>query len=65
MYLLDTNALSKLMRQKPNAQVEGRFESEQANLLTSAICVEEICYGAMIGPRGNKLWERAEFDVLP
>ena len=65
MYLLDTNVLSELMRLKPNAQVEGRFESEQANLFTSAICVEEIRYGAMIGPIGNKLWERAESDVLP
>jgi tRNA(fMet)-specific endonuclease VapC len=65
MYLLDTNVLSELMRLKPNAQVEARFESEQADLFTSAICVEEIRYGAKIGPPGNKLWERAKSDVLP
>jgi tRNA(fMet)-specific endonuclease VapC len=65
MYLLDTNVLSELMRVKPNAQVEARFESEREGLFTSAICVEEIRYGAMIAPPGNRLWERAEANVLP
>src|SRR2546426_11147224 len=65
MYLLDTNVLSELMRQRPNAQVEARFESEAAELFTSAICIEEIRCGAKIGPPGNKLWEPFEADVLP
>jgi predicted nucleic acid-binding protein len=65
MYLLDTNVLSELMRLNPNAHVEARFELEQAHLFTSAICIEEIRYGAKIGPPGNKLWERANSEVLP
>jgi predicted nucleic acid-binding protein len=65
MYLLDTNVLSELMRLKPDPHVEARFESETAELFTSAICIEEIRYGARIGPSGNKLWERANSDVLP
>jgi tRNA(fMet)-specific endonuclease VapC len=64
MYLLDTNILSELMRLRPNPRVEARFESEPAELFTSAICLEEIRFGAMIGPPGNRLWERAEADVL-
>jgi predicted nucleic acid-binding protein len=65
MYLLDTNVLSELMRLNPNAHVETRFESERSELFTSAICVEEIRYGAKIGPPGNKLWERANSEVFP
>jgi predicted nucleic acid-binding protein len=53
MYLLDTNVLSELMRLNPNTHVEARFELEQADLFTSAICIEEIRYGAKIGPPGN------------
>jgi predicted nucleic acid-binding protein len=44
--------------------LRARFESEQAALFTSAICVEEIRYEAKIVPAGNKLWERAKSDVL-
>ena len=65
MYLLDTNVLSELMRLKPNPHLEARFESEEAELFTSAVCIEEIRYGAMIGPPGNKLWERFSTKVLP
>jgi tRNA(fMet)-specific endonuclease VapC len=65
MHRLDTNVPGELMRQHPNPLVEARFESEPEALLTSAICLEEIRYGAKIGPSGNRLWERAEADVLP
>ena len=65
MYLLGTNILSELMRAKPEPRVEARFESEPEGLFTSAICIEEIRFGAAIGPPGNRLWERAEADVLP
>jgi predicted nucleic acid-binding protein len=64
MYLLDTNVLSELMRLKPNPHVEARFESEKAELLTSAICIEEIRYGSKIGPP-NKLWARFSMEILP
>ena len=65
MYLLDTNILSELMRIRPHSRVEARFESEPSALFTAAICLEEIRFGAGVGPPGNRLWERAETDVLP
>lgn len=65
MYLLDTNVISELMRLKPNPHVEAHFEAASAGLYTSAICLEEIRYGAKIGPVGNRLWERFIADVLP
>ena len=65
MYLLDTNVLSELMRAQPSSLVEARFEAEREELFTSAICVEEIRYGTMIAPPGNRLWDRAEANVLP
>ena len=54
MYLLDTNILSELMRRQPNPQVETRFASEPGELFASAITVEEIRYGARIGPPGQR-----------
>lgn len=64
MYLLDTNILSELIRRHPDPQVEARFETEPAALLTSVICLEEIRFGARSGPPGNQLWERMEAEVL-
>ena len=56
MYLLDTNILSEIIKRLPNRHVLSRFESTPAaELFTSAICIEEICYGARIGPPGNQL----------
>ena len=57
--------MSELIRLHPNPRVEARFESEMEELFTSAICIEEIRYGARIGPPGNRLWERTEAEVLP
>jgi predicted nucleic acid-binding protein len=65
MYLLDTNVLSELIRLRPDPCVESRFETEPADLFTSVICLEEIRYGAKIGPPGNKLWERSQAEVFP
>ena len=65
MYLLDTNILSELIRLKPHPAVETRFETETQELFTSVICIEEIRYGAKIGPLGNKLWERSQLEVFP
>lgn len=53
------------MRLNPNMNLEARFESEEAELFTSAICIEEIRYGAKIGPPGNNLRDRLSRDVLP
>ena len=65
MYLLDTNVLSELVRRLPDPAVEARFQSETGRLFTSVVCLEEIRFGAMIAPPGNRLWERFSHDVLP
>jgi tRNA(fMet)-specific endonuclease VapC len=65
MYLLDTNILSELIHLRPHPMVEARFETETEALFTSVICIEEIRYGAKIGPPGNKLWERSQAEVFP
>lgn len=65
MYLLDTNVLSELVRRLPDPTVEARFDLEAGLLLTSVICVEEIRFGAMIAPPGNRLWERFSIEVRP
>jgi tRNA(fMet)-specific endonuclease VapC len=65
MYLLDTNVLSELMRRNPNSHVEARFEFAPEPLFTSVICIEEIRYGAGIGPVGNQLWERFAAKIRP
>ena len=65
MYLLDTNILSEVIRTRPTPSVANRFETAvSAELLTSVICLEEIRFGTLIGPPGNRLWERTEAKVL-
>jgi len=66
VYLLDTNVLSELSKREPSLLVVARFEKEpEENLFTSAICIEEIAFGARIAPAGNRIWERFESEVLP
>ncbi len=65
MYLLDTNILSEVIRTRPTPNVANRFETAvSAELFTSVICLEEIRFGTLIGPPGNRLWERTEAKVL-
>src|ERR1043166_6283558 len=65
MYLLDTNILSEIIRTRPAPNVANRFEAAFAEpLFSSVICLEEIRFGALIGPPGNRLWERTEAKVL-
>jgi tRNA(fMet)-specific endonuclease VapC len=65
MYLLDTNILSEVIRTRPTPSVANRFETAvSAELFTSVICLEEIRFGTLIGPPGNRLWERTEAKVL-
>jgi predicted nucleic acid-binding protein len=65
MYLLDTNILSEVIRARPAPTVANRFEAAPPEqLFTSVICLEEIRFGTLIGPPGNRLWERTEAKVL-
>ena len=65
MHLLDTNILSELMKRQPSPKVAARFEAvPDDELFTSAICVEEIAFGARIAPPGNRIWDRFDGEVL-
>jgi predicted nucleic acid-binding protein len=66
MYLLDTNVLSEIVRRLPEQAIVKKFSAFTKNeMFTSAICIEEIRFGAKIAPPGNRLWERTERRVLP
>ena len=66
MYLLDTNILSELIRARPHQIVAARFQSLPAGeQFMSVISLEEIRFGALTGPSGNRLLERTQSLVLP
>jgi len=65
-FLLDTNVLSEVIKKRPDSGVLERLGSVPAeDLFTSVICVTELRYGAMRHPRGAKIWERIESEILP
>lgn len=65
MYLLDTNVLSEIGKNRPVPAVVGRFDSAlAAALFTSVICLEEIHYGIRIGPDAESVRRRMETRVL-
>lgn len=54
-FLLDTNVLSELMRQAPNAQVMAWLDGQAINQLhTSAVSQAEILAGIAVMPQGNR-----------
>ena len=64
-YLLDTNVLSETLKRRPAPGVIGRLRAvAAADLLTSAVCVMELRFGAARHPSGAALWDRIERDVL-
>ena len=66
MYLIDTNALSELIKKNPNPNFMVRLRTTPANALFSAsICIMELRYGAL--KRGNPadLWAKIEQQILP
>src|SRR5262245_54468672 len=64
-YLLDTNALSEVIRKRPSAALLQRLRETPADqLFTSVICVMELRAGAKRHPDGNALWQRIGKEVL-
>lgn len=64
-YLLDTNVLSELLRQRPNAGVAERVGAiRRADLATSAVCIMELRYGAALHADGARLWARIQSELL-
>lgn len=65
MYLLETNVLSEIGKNRPAPAVVARFDAAlAAELFTSVICLEEIHYGIRIGPDGENVRRRMETRVL-
>ncbi|MEA2162130.1 MAG: tRNA(fMet)-specific endonuclease VapC [Thermoanaerobaculia bacterium] len=64
-YLLDTNVLSEVIRKQPNRGLLQRLsEVAVRDVVTSAVCVAELRYGAARVAHGARLWERIAREIL-
>jgi tRNA(fMet)-specific endonuclease VapC len=66
MYLLDTNALSELIKKRPRPRFVDRLRRHPADaLFTSTICVMELRYGSSRRADRDAFWERIQGEILP
>ncbi|MFQ5893804.1 MAG: PIN domain-containing protein [Nitrospinota bacterium] len=64
-YLLDTNVISELLRKRPSEMVLQRLRTvPREELYSSAVSIMELRFGAARHPRGRRLWERMQDEVL-
>jgi len=64
-YLLDTNALSEVVRKNPNqALLQKLNEIPPTDVVTAAICVAELRHGTARLAHGARLWERIATEIL-
>lgn len=65
MYLLDTNALSELIKRRPQPQFLDRLRQCPVEAFyTSTICVMELRHGSSRRPDKDAFWTRIEDEVL-
>jgi len=65
MYLLDTNALSELVKKRPHPGFVQRLRCHPADaFFTSCICVMELRQGTSARADKESFWERIVRDVL-
>ena len=65
MYLLDTSALSELIKREPNPGLVRRLrEHSSALLFTSVICVMELRYGSSLRADHVTFWRRIQEQIL-
>ncbi len=65
MYLLDTTALSELIKRHPHPGFMLRLHQQPARtLFTSTICVMELRYGASLRADHQTFWRRIEQEIL-
>ena len=65
MYLLDTNALSELIRKRPQPRFIERLRHYAVEaFFTSSICVMELRYGSSRRLDREAFWDRIERDIL-
>ena len=66
MYLLDTNALSELIKRRPRPLFIDRMRRHPADaLFTSTICVMELRYESGRRADRDTFWERIQREILP
>lgn len=64
-YLLDTNVLSELLKQRPEPAVVRSLNVIPAeDLFTSSVCVVELRRRARRHPGAERLWGRIERELL-
>ncbi len=64
-YLLDTNALSEVIRKDPNRGLLQRLNEVAArNVVTSVVCVAELRHGTARVVHGASLWDRIVREIL-
>jgi len=65
MYLLDTNALSELLKKRPQPQFLTRLRHYAPELFfTSSICVMELRHGSRRREDHKVCWQRITHEVL-
>lgn len=65
MYLLDTNALSELIKRQLQPRFVDRMRRHPADaLFTSTICVMELRYGSSRRADRTAFWERIQREIL-
>jgi tRNA(fMet)-specific endonuclease VapC len=65
MYLLDTSALSELVKRRPNEAFIARLRQHpSAALFTSAICAMELRFGASLRPDREAFWKKLDGEIL-
>jgi tRNA(fMet)-specific endonuclease VapC len=63
--LLDTNALSEIVRKRPNEPFLRQLEAHRrTQLAASSVSVFELRHGCRGHPRGEHLWNRIRAEVL-
>src|SRR5713101_5079589 len=65
MYLLDTNALSELLKKRPKPQFLTRLRRHPPDMFfTSSICVMELRHGSRRREDHAAFWQRITHEVL-
>jgi tRNA(fMet)-specific endonuclease VapC len=65
MYLLDTNILSELIKNRPNPHLLSQLRSRPArSLFTSCICLMELRFASALRKDAEAFWQRINEEVI-
>jgi len=60
-YLLDTNALSELLKPHPNENVIARFKTHDDDIVTASLVIQEMVFGYQRLPLSKRRYEIERF----